>query len=103
MGKCFLVKSVIHLRPMFWTYRKQATDFQSKSIDGNIASKWYKRTDGTFWQESFQNKIKFLNNWKLHIFFQSKFLFLENCLKMYLTPVTEHLSITVIDITWSFP
>ena len=48
MGKCFLAKSVIHLRPMFWTYRNQATDFQSKSIDGNIASKWYKRTDGTF-------------------------------------------------------
>ena len=62
MGKRFLAKSLIHLRPMIWSHRNQSTDFYSKSIDGNIACKCDKLTDGTFQQKNFQKKIKFLNS-----------------------------------------
>ena len=84
MGKRFLAKSLIHLRPMIWSYRNQSTDFHSKSIDGNIACKCDKLTDGTFRQKNFQNKIKFLNIWKLHVFFKVNVYSRKTVSKIYL-------------------
>ena len=75
MGKRFTAKSLIRLRPMFWSHKNQSTDFHSKSISRNIPCKWEKLTDGHFDKKVFRTKLCFLNNRKLHIFFESKYLF----------------------------